>query len=465
LAKKANTVGIKRWWKNWRARRKRAQAVAEVPEKRPLREFVYLDEVSLRSLLVSQKDTIPEEVSRAISIAEEAELTGKVSAGVTTVGKAEAGARYQTSNSSTVQSSRKAIVQTLFKELRDEKDLDYVLVVRTKPVQRFKSANEIPNTVGSDSAVPASRFERGALVEIEVTLEVDPVFRLGTLISEFTAMAEEVPAMFEQSGEAGQSMLREAQPVNKFLQRLLAGLIPIRAQAACYSVVAAGGREYVVHNDAIADLDVERHPLQVVGVTEHLGYWKDIRRVLFSSGRFTVLCRVSRDGLQKTWTPVKLADLFREVAPSLVDQISETSRASMSGMSAPAADDAHSEALGRALSLYKNKPPSISGSKLSTIAEEKLAATIAETTTRTVSPSKQRQAFATVRDLVNASIGESVPEGDADLRIRQEAREEAKLPLFPSLEARSLAPPQHMPTSSDDRDERLLDVEVVAIYW
>jgi hypothetical protein len=76
--------------------------------------------VSLRSLLVSQKDTIPEEVSRAISLAEEAELSSKVSVDAPLVAKAEAGARYQTSNSSTVQTSRKAIVQTLFKELRDE---------------------------------------------------------------------------------------------------------------------------------------------------------------------------------------------------------------------------------------------------------------------------------------------------------------------------------------------------------
>lgn len=457
-------MGIRRWWKNWRSRRKRAQAVAEVPERRSLREFVYLDEVSLRSLLVSQKDTIPEDVSRAISVAEEAELTGNVSAGVTTVGKAEAGSRYQTSNSSTVQTSRKAIVQTLFKELRDEKDLDYALVVRTKPVQRFKSAEEILSTVDSALAVPASCFERGALVEIEVTLEVDPVFKLGTLISEYTAMAEENPAMFEQAGEVGRSMLREAQPINKILQRLLAGLIPIRAQAVRYSVVPAGGREYVVHNDAIADLDVERRPLEIVGVTEHLGYWKDIRRVLFSSGRFTMLCRVSRDGLQKTWTPVKLADLFREVAPTLVDQINASSRA-MSGMSTPATDDAHSETLSKALSFYKDKLLSASGSGLSTTAEKGLAAIIAELTAEAISPSKQRQAFAKVRDFISDSIGGSTPEGDADLHARQEARKEAGLSFFPSLEVQPFAPTSRVPTSCDYGDKRLLDVEVVAIYW
>lgn len=458
-------MGIRRWWKNRRSRRKRAQAVAEVPEKWPLREFVYLDEVSLRSLLVSQKDTIPEEVSRAISLAEEAELSSKVSADAAMVAKAEAGARYQTSNSSTVQTSRKAIVQTLFKELRDEKALDYALVVRTEPVQKFYSTDDIPSTVSPDLAVPASHFERGALVEIEVTLEVDPVFKLGTLISEFTAMADEYPAMFGQAGQAGQSMLREAQPVNKVLQRLLAGLIPIRVKAVHYSVVAVGGREYVVHNDAIADLEVERCPLEVVGVTEHLGYWKDIRRVLFSSGRFTMLCRVSRDGLQKTWTPVKLADLFGEVAPSLVDKINQASRAGLSGMSTSATDDAHSEAFGRALSIYKDKLLSASGSELSAAAETELIVTIADMRAGATSPSKQRQGFAKVKDVINASVDESVVEDDADLRTRQEARNEAGLSLFPSLEVQPLATHPHVPGSSGDEDERLLDVEVVAIYW
>jgi hypothetical protein len=426
---------------------------------------VYLDEVSLRSLLVSQKDTIPEDVSRAMSVAEEAELTGKVSAGVTTVGKAEVGSRYQTTNSSNLQTSRKAIVQTLFKELRDEKDLEYALVVRTKPVQKFKSTNEVLRTADSDLTVPASRFERGALVEIEVTLEVDPVFQFGTLISEFTAMAEEIPATFEQAGEAGQSMLREAEPVNKVLQRLLVGLIPIRARALHYSVIVVAGSEYVVHNDAIADLNLERRPLVVVGVTEHLGYWKDIRRILFSSGKFTIFCRVSRDGLQKTWTPVKLADLFRGVAPSLVDQINASSRANISETRTSTTRDAHSEALGRALSIYRDKLLSASGSTLNETAEEELSAIIAELMAGAVSPSKQRQAFATVRDLIYTSVGESVPEGDVDLQLRQEARKEASMSLFPTLEVQPFASPSPALKSSDDEDERLLDVEVVAIYW
>jgi hypothetical protein len=456
---------IRERWKNWRSRRRRAKAVAEVSEKRPLREFVYLDEVSLRSLLVSQKDTIPETVSRAMSVAEEAELSGNLSATVKVVGKAEAGSRYKTSNSNTVQSSRKAIVQTLFNELRNEKGLNYALVVRTEPVQKVKSVEAISNTVSPYMAVPVSCFERGVPVEIEVTLEVDPVFKLGTLISEYTAMAEEYPAMFDQAGVAGQAMLRETQPVNKILQRLLAGLIPIRARAVHYSVVTVGEGEYIVHNDAIADLDVERRPLEVVGVTEHLGYWKDIRRVLFSAGKFTMLCRVSRDGLHKTWTPVKLADLFREVAPTLVDQINEASRAGVSGMGASATEDTHDEVLARALHAYKDKLLVASGSNLDTSVEVELVTTIAELAVESASPSKQRQAFAKIGELINTAVGESSVRGEADLHARQEAREETGLSLFPSLEVQPSTPRSRVSTSHDEKDERLLDVEVVAIYW
>jgi len=260
-------------------------------------------------------------------------------------------------------------------------------------------------------------------------------------------------------------MLREAEPVNKVLQRLLAGLIPIRAKAVGYSVIAVNGHEYVVHNDAIANLEVERRPLEVVGVTEHLGYWKDIRRVLFSSGRFTMLCRVSRDGLQNTWTPVKLADLFSEVAPSLVDQINAGSRAGLSGMSTSTTDNTQSEALGRALSIYKDKLLSVSGSELSTAAEAELIVAIAERKTGATSPSRQRQAFAEVREIINRGSGELAVEGDADLRARQEARDEAGLPLFPSLNVQPLAAQLSAPEPSSEKGERLLDVEVVAIYW
>lgn len=83
---------------------------------------MYLDEVSLTSLLVSQRDTIPEQVKIGSSVSEQVEITSKASADAIAA-KAESGVRYQTANSSSIEGSRKAVVQTLFNELRDDKSL------------------------------------------------------------------------------------------------------------------------------------------------------------------------------------------------------------------------------------------------------------------------------------------------------------------------------------------------------
>ncbi|TDD44207.1 hypothetical protein E1286_27645 [Nonomuraea terrae] len=453
---------LSEWWKKRRDRRRMQKAVEDMPSKGVLREFVYLDEVSLRSLLVSQSDTIPEQVSRSIALAEQAEITGKLSGGNTAVAKAEIGSKFQTSNSNTVQTSRKAVVQTLFKELRDQSRLDYALVVRTEKPEVLTSAEAIRAVSEPSTAVPASSFVRGALVEIEVELEVDPIFKLGTLFTEYSEMVEEFPRMMDRSDR---STLNEFQPVRKVLERFLTGLIPIRAKAVNYSVVTVSGQEYVVHNSAIAGLGLTPLPLEVVGVTEHLGYWKDIRRVLFSSGRFTILCRVSRDGIQRKWTPVKLADLFRDVAPTLVDQISASSRAGILGLRQSRTGDSEQQALVRALTIYQEKLSLAASVELDSARQVELAAAIVDAGTGEISAVAQKSAFTRVREIIQcAANNNSIVDAETDLSLRQEARSEGGLTVFSTLASPSR---ESQPSVGDDNQERdrLLDVEVVAIYW
>lgn len=90
-------------------------------------------------------------------------------------------------------------------------------------------------------------------------------------------------------------------------------------------VISHGSKDFIVHVDAVKELDVETRPLDVVGVTENSLYWKDIRRVLFSEAAFTVLARVGRDGTHNNWNPVKLSQIFKEVVPNIVDDISNVS--------------------------------------------------------------------------------------------------------------------------------------------
>lgn len=451
-------------FKGWQERRRRKNEAQDLKRRLPLREFVYLDAVSLHSLLVSQMETIPEAITQAISRADEAELIGSMSASVGSelIGKAESqiSGRYQTSNSDSTQSSRKAVIQTLFKELR-EQPLDFKLVAPER-VASLEAPSELKDAK-SNVADAASNFTRGTLVEVEVVLAVDPVFKLGAMMNEWSAMADVYPTMFSAHGVLG--FLRESEPIMKILDRFLAGLIPIKATAVNYVAVKVDGVEYIAHKDAIQALGLEARPLRITGVTEHLGFWKDVRRVLFSEARFTMLCRVARDGLHDKWTPVKLADLFSEVAPDFVDQIN--------AVRAPSANDAPAAtAQGRNLALadallhYKRAltPDGMAVTEADSIA---LAQLVAQLSISANDATSQRAAFDRVREFTLLRHGIQAPDADADLEARRDARGRAGLELFPTTTPPLTVTKKPMNTVAPEEvdDGRILDTEVIAIYW
>ncbi|MFT4263392.1 MAG: hypothetical protein QM572_08430 [Nocardioides sp.] len=453
-------MALNDWWRRFRDRRRAKRAKKVIDTARPLREFVYLDEVSLTSLLVSQRDTIPEHVTSGRSVSEQAEMSAKASVGAVAA-KAESATRYQTANSSSVESSRKAVVQTLFNELRDDAKLPIAL--RDDAVGPVSIPVDSATEDGGHRGWRGEDLLRGQLIELEVVLEVDPVFKLGTMVSEFSAMAAEYPQM---AGPAGLAMLDEIEPVKKVLDRLLAGLIPIRATACNFVVATVDGHEYVVRSSTASELGAPVRPLEIVGVTEHIGYWKDIRRVLFSSGQFKLLCRVARPGLHETWTPVKVAHLFGDVAPSLVDQIDTLSKAGTTGLDGLATGQSHL-ALVRALAAYADQIASMTKQDRRPSAAVELIE-IAARVSDEASPSAQRQAFAAVRELIVAGNPDSAPTPEQDLDARRIARQLAGLPVLPggSVVATADSTPELVADAPGDTDvAKLIDVEVVAIYW
>jgi hypothetical protein len=424
----------------------------------PLREFVYLDEVSLRSLLSSQTGEMTEGVSEQSGEAREAEIAAIVGANAGIVAKAEASSRFQTTNSSSIQTSRKATVQSWFRELHDIDGLRLI-----EPPESVTPSEDTASLLQRDdpsTVVKSQDLKRGALVEFRVTLSADPVFHLGTMLSEFTSMADDYPGMFAASGSL--AVIEEVQPVNKILQRLLAGLIPIRAVAVDYVVVEVNGAEYVVHRDSVQRLALTSRPLAIVGVTDHLAYWKDIRRVLFSGTDFTMLCRISRSELQDTWTPVKLADLFRDVVPNLVGQINAAGLVPF-GASTVAASNQADQQLAEALRSYRDLVLEHAGSELSDDSAQAIDVLIGKLRIRSQTASEQRSAFAVLLNALREHV-EIVLKPNKDARFRDFARMSSGLPLFP---AKGLAaqPVPTAPSRVDSEAPRLLDVEVIAIYW
>jgi len=454
-------MSLKSWWADRRQRRQAKIASREIIKAAPLREFVYLDEVSLHSLLVSQKSTLLETVSEESARAEEAEVAGV--AGANAVGvKSEVSARYQTSNSNSMQSSRKAVVQSLFKELRDL-PLTFRLAHRVGAPAPLTTSQAVVSELDPAVVLSVDELTRGTLVEIEVELAVDPVFKLGSMMTEWKAMADDYPAMFGAPGLLG--FLRESEPIMKVLDRFLAGLVPIKAEAVHYKSVMIDGAEYIVDKRAVEALELESYPLYVVGVTEKLGYWKDLRRVLFSNARFTVFGRVARDSLHDSWTPVKLADLFADVAPGFVDQINaiEAPKVGQDSTSVAPIHVAHRDALrAYAVALAERCELTIDADS-----QAEIDVLIGALAAGPATPTAQRQAFDKVLTAVTALSADSAvaPDADADIALRRNAREVGRLDLFPSPLSLTTPPAPTLAGNAKKPRERMLDVEVVGIYW
>jgi len=307
------------WLRQWRLiprlrgrlrRWRRKQASKR--QKTTLREFIYLDEVSVYSLIASRLGPIATEFTDTETASLKAEVASSISGGVD-IGS---------------QVLRKSIVQTTFKELY-ELEMDSFAIrpiheqLKPSKTYSFNDLMAAAETLTTDGwIVDPDKLARGQLLEIEVQLEAEDIFRVSAVVSALLEIIEEDSEMF---GLDPYVKLTQVKSVNRILERLLVGLVPVRGYATDYEVVEFGEKEWIVHRRLLNDLPATEfpstRPLCVVGVAEQSLFWKDVRRILFSRARFRVLCRIAQDGLQYSWTPVKLAHVLDLVVPGLSSQI------------------------------------------------------------------------------------------------------------------------------------------------
>ena len=149
---------------------------------------MYLDEVSVYSLLASRKGAIATEFTESQTASLNSEVGGSLGGGFG-VTKAEVRSRIESAQSRTSQVLRKAIIQTSFKELHDLE----------RPGLRLACARNNSRTPETNSRADLERhlnqhlstghiidprtLGRGDLIEVEVVLEADPIFRVSTIIT------------------------------------------------------------------------------------------------------------------------------------------------------------------------------------------------------------------------------------------------------------------------------------------
>ena len=296
-------------------------------EKGSLREFVYLDEVSVYSLVASTLGPIPEQFTDTDTSSWQSEIGSSVGAGVG-VAKAELNSQIMNNQTSGTQVVRKSIVQATFKQLY-ESELES-LSIRPIPGDlehpKIHNMDELLATVQTSAdgywVIDPLNLSRGKLFELEVELDADPIFRASTFTSTILEILEENADLFglDVAGEIAQM-----KSVGRILEKLLAGLVPIRGKVVDYCAIELDDKEWIINRILLQDLPSQdqplTHPVFVVGVAEQALFWKDIRRILFSNARYRILCRMGQTGLQTTWTPVKLAHILESVIPGFSKQV------------------------------------------------------------------------------------------------------------------------------------------------
>ena len=449
-------------WRRFRTRRRRRKQARESANL--LREFVYLDEVSVYSLMASKEGMISAEMTDVQASSLQSDTRSSLAGSIGLV-KAGMASRFQTSEAQSTQILRKAVVQSTFKDLYGR--VATSLALRTpdegaKPPRISSQLDILRATRDRSWIIDPKNLNRGELVEVNVTLEAEPLFQARTVMSAFLDITQEDPADF---GIADQHPLHQAGVISKMLDKLLVGFVPLRCRMVDYVVTELPeGQEVILHNDVYRQLEdpPSSRPLYLVGVGEQSLFWKDIRRVVFSGATYSVLARIGRDNLQGKWTPLKLVDVFDRVAPQLGVELHEANQTILAAMAKEVAKEdsgRKTDLCRQALLQYGRLVAEHSGVPISEGELEEVGVLTPPPTLDANSPVEHwREAFDQV-----AKVVELKSEIKMDPTVASRLRSQARTEVFadPTNVSSNSSP---MPTPSLKND-RLLDSEIIAIYW
>lgn len=169
-------------------------------------------------------------------------------------------------------------------------------------------------------AVELADIKRGSILEMDVRLEADRFFKMVTLGTNLLDLIDGKEALFGVAADD----IKQVSPIIQVLKELSVGLVPVRGISTSHCVIELDGVPLVVAQDVLASdsgLLAGARELELVGFTEADSYWRDLRRTLFSGSTYTAYVRVEKGATGLSWNPIKIADLFEEVAPGLGDNI------------------------------------------------------------------------------------------------------------------------------------------------
>ncbi|WP_182066891.1 hypothetical protein [Curtobacterium sp. ME12] len=422
----------------------------------PIREFAYLDEVSVESLLASVDGEVLVQRTSTESRSSEAGLGGSVGAS-TPFGKASFAPTLKQTRGNEVQELRKSVAQSAFARFRNKNFNRFVIRPLRLPVSKRiqrKIHDRDPKALRKyGQGLPLRDLQRGDLLEIETTIAAADIFKVRTAVSAITDVVDANPSFLTTELR---DQLDLAKPLVTLIDSLNGDAIPVRGEAASVTIADVAGEPWLV--SASANPGTTGRSVTLESQTFARWFWGDVGRILFRPARYKMLCRILSADIRDSPTNSYVGSILRTVSEDLAETVDGLGSTFLSALRA-----GHQEAVGvggptsvrEVIIRYLQLVSELAGVDQLVLSPEEMKA-FARIDVKQLAVSAQAEFF---RGIDNAiALDPSVVSEVARADLRDAVRTE--FGLWPWSEG-----PQLEDTEAEPEALPLLEVAIVAVYW
>lgn len=271
-----------------------------------LREFIYLDEISVRSLLASTgeggivSETVDEQMRRSRS-------------GGSVGGSVSGGSASLNSQISSEHEKQETKIETRNYDLIQSK---FTKLYKSEVVEKKLSLNQIPEKDEAPdekfSSLAVSELDRGDVIELRVNVEANLLFRLYQTIDYFADSFDE-------------QIDSDTEEILDLIETSLGNQIPVIGEAVDYRVVDGDEKEIKRCTDLDEEEEDDIEDLKVVTLLNLDSLWVDPIQSLFSEDGFVVYCRVEDVDID-SWYPLKVTRAIDSISESAAQEINRQFR-------------------------------------------------------------------------------------------------------------------------------------------
>ncbi|MFB8385574.1 hypothetical protein ACFC3F_00360 [Microbacterium sp. NPDC055910] len=250
-----------------------------------IREFVYLDEVSVESLLASVDGEILVESTRTSSRSTEVGVSATTADGL--FEQASFSPSLKSVRGRQVQELRKSVAQSAFARFR-QRNMSRFAIHGLDPAELSQRQREAIARRESKAlrrwkqGIPVADVRRGDLFEIESDVSAADIFRVRTAMVAVTDVMEAYPTFLSLEQR---EIFKTTRPLTDLIDKLNGDAIPVVGHRPNLTIEEIEGVQWLVAAPP-------RDGIVIESVVQPQWFWGDPGRTLFQDHRFRILCRV-----------------------------------------------------------------------------------------------------------------------------------------------------------------------------